>query len=171
MKAIVFLLSLFALPAAVPAGPVDDFRHNQRARRVAIDQFRAGAPANALSHLRQNLRPEPGAGGDQTALPQNLIEIAGDFYNRRELRLAREAALLAHEAAKPVLAGRSAATTQHRAQMYAALGLLYETVLFDLSTALTCYDAALGLHPTDTLSLGRRAATAGKLQRRNGGAR
>jgi hypothetical protein len=171
MKATVFLFTLFALPTAVPAGPVDDFRHNQRARRVAIDHFRAGSSANALSHLRQNLRPEPGAGGDQTALPQNLIEIASDFYNHRELRLAREAALHAHQAAEPVLAGRSAATVHRRAQLYASLGLLYESVLFDLTNALACYDAALALHPTDPLSLDRRAATVGKLQRRNGGAR
>lgn len=171
MKSIVFLLTLFALPTAVLSGPLDDLRHNQRARRAAIDQFRAGSPANALSHLRQNLRPEPGAGGDETALPQNLIEIAADFYNQRELRLAREVAQYAHQAAEPVLAGRSNATTQRRAQLYASLGLLYETVLFDLTTALACYDAALVLHPAETLSVGRRAATAGKLQRRNGGAR
>lgn len=171
MKATLFLLTLFVLTTATFSAPAADFRHNQRARRAAMDLFRAGSPANALSHLQQNLRPETGAGGDQTALPQNLIEIAGDFYNRRELRLAREATLHAHQAAEPVLAGRSAATTQRRAQLYASLGLLYESVLFDPTTALACYDAALGLHPTDTLSLTRRAATAGKLQRRNGGAR
>lgn len=171
MKATVFLLTFFVLPTVILSAPTDDLRHNQRTRRVAIEQFRAGSPANALSHLRQNLRPEPGAGGDQTALPQNLIAIAADFYNHRELRLAREAALHAHQAAEPVLAGRSTATTHRRAQLYASLGLLYETVLFDLTTALACYDAALGLHPADTLSLSRRAATAGRLQRRNGGAR
>jgi len=171
MKATVFLFILFALPTAVLSGPLDDSRHNQRTRRVAIDQLRAGAPANALAHLRQNLRPEPGAGGDQTALPQNLIEIAGEFYNRRELRLARESILLAHQAAEPVLAGRSTATAHRRAQLYASLGLLYETVLIDLTTALACYDSALGIHPSDTLSLSRRASTVGKLQHRTGGAR
>jgi hypothetical protein len=171
MNAIVLLLTLFALPNAVLSAPADDLRHNQRARRVAMDQFRAGSPAHALTHLGQNLRPEAGAGGAQTALPQSLIEIAGDFYNRRELRFAREAALHAHQAAEPVLAGRSAASPVRRAHLYASLGVLYETVMFDLTTALACYDAALALHPTDTLSHGRRAATAGKLQRRNGGVR
>lgn len=171
MKATVLLLTLFAMPTALPSAPADDFRHNQRVRRIAMDQFRAGSPANALSHLRQNLRPEPGAGGDQTALPQNLIEIAGDFYNRRELRLAREATLQAQQAAEPVLAGRSAATASRRAQLSASLGVLYESVLHDLTTALACYDAALTLQPTDTLNRNRRDATAGKLQRHNGGAR
>lgn len=171
MKAIMFLLTLLALPNAMLSAPADDLRHNQRARRVAMEQFRAGSPANALSHLQQNLRPEPGPGGDQTSLPQNLIEIAGDFYNRRELRLAREATLQAHHAAEPVLAGRSAASAVRRAHLHASLGVLYENVLFDLTTALACYDAALALHPTDTLSRGRRAVTAGKLQRRSGGAR
>lgn len=171
MKAITLLFTLLTLPFVAWSAPKDDLRHNQRTRRAAMELFRSGSTANALSHLRQNLRLEAVTGGDQTTLPQNLIEIAGDFYNRRELSLAREAILQAHLAAEPVLAGLSAASSQRRAQLYASLGVLHESVLFDLTTALACYDAALTLQPADPVSRSRRALAAAKLQRRNGGAR
>lgn len=174
MKATALVLPVLLVlgqPVAMSSAPPEDLRQNQRARRVAIEFFRAGSLGAAISHLRQNLRPEPAPGGDQTTLPQNLIEIAGEFYNRRELAHAREATLQAHLAAEAVLAGRTTATGQRRAQLYASIGALYESVRFDLATALACYDAALALQPGDPLVRSRRAAILDKQRRRTGGAR
>jgi len=171
MKALTLLLALLLLPSAAWSAPRDDLRHNQRAWRAAMEFFRRDSPADALSHLRRTLRPEAAAGGDQTTLAQSLIEIAGEFYNRRELPLARQAALQAKLAAEPVFAGRSPATAQRRAQLYLSLGVLHETVLFDERAALACYEAAVGLQPSDPVSRTRRNLTTEKLQRRSGGAR
>jgi hypothetical protein len=107
MKAFTLLLTLLLLPFDAWSAPRDDLRHNQRVRRAAMELFRSDSTASALSHLRRTLRPEAAAGGDQTTLAQSLIEIAGEFYNRRELPLARQAALQAQLAAEPILAGRS----------------------------------------------------------------
>lgn len=171
MNAIPILPLLFLLPCLASAALPDDVRMHQRTLRTASDLLRAGSTAGALSHLQQNIRPEPGPGGDQTALPQSLIEIACEFYNRRELHLARAAILQARQAAAPVLAGNTPATAQRRAHLYTSLGLLYETVLFDLGNAIACYDAALVLQPTDALSRARRANAVEKQTRRPGGAR
>jgi hypothetical protein len=171
MKAFTLLLTLLLLPFDAWSAPRDDLRHNQRVRRAAMELFRSDSTASALSHLRRTLRPEAAAGGDQTTLAQSLIEIAGEFYNRRELPLARQAALQAQLAAEPILAGRSPATASRRAQLYLSLGVLHETVLFDEKAAIACYDAAVALQPADPVSRSRRSLTSEKLQRRNGGAR
>lgn len=171
MKALLLLLTFLHLPLDMWSTPRDDFRQNQRARRAAMELFRSGSTATALLHLRRTLRPEAAGGGEQSTLAQGLIEIAGDFYNRRELPLARVAAQQALLAAEPVLADRSPATAQRRAQLYLSLGVLHESVLFDEKSALACYEAAVGLHPADPVSRNRRTLAMEKLLRRNGGAR
>ncbi len=164
------LLLLAVLPLAA-ATPPDRVVQNQRVRRAATDLIRAGSIGAAIAHLRQNLRPEPINGGDQTVLPQSLLDIAAELYNHRELARAREALLQAHLAAEAVLAGRTPATAARRAQIYSTLGVLYEIVLADQRTAFACFDAAVMLDPQDANHRTRRAQLSNRIAPAKGGAR
>jgi hypothetical protein len=164
------LLLLAVLPLAA-ATPPDRVIQNARTRRASAELIRAGSLGPAVAHLRQNLRPEPISGGDQTALPQSLLDIAAEFYNHREYALAREALLQAHLAAEAVLAGRTAATAARRAQIYSTMGVLYEIVLADQRTAFACFEAAVTLDPHDTNHRTRRAQLANRIAPVKGGPR
>ncbi|HCN28431.1 MAG TPA: hypothetical protein DIT64_06605 [Verrucomicrobiales bacterium] len=168
-RLLVLLASIEPLGAAT--GSALEFHQLQRTQRSAADLIRAGTPAQAVAHLRQNLRAEPGPGGEASALPQALLELAADFFNRREIAPARQALEQARTLAGPVLAGTTGATPQRRAQLYSSFGLLYEAILFDPANALACYEAALSLHPAEPLSRNRRLGLIEKQRRRMGGSR
>jgi hypothetical protein len=171
MRTFIVLTALLLPPFAASAGPKEDLLQNQRTKRSAINLFQTDAAGVAVSYLRQNLRPENGPAGDVTGLVQTLIEIAGEFYNRRDMKRARETSVQAVSAAEPILSGQTQASALRRADLYASLGILHEIVMFDLRTAQTYYDAAILLNPADELSKRRKSAMVEKQQRLAGGGR
>ena len=162
---------LVLLPLQASAGPKEDSLQNRRTRAAATNLFQADTPSSAMLHLRQNLRPETGPAGDITGLVQNLIEIAGDLYNRRDMKHARETTAQALLAAEPILSGQVQAPALRRADLYASLGVLHETVMFDLQTAQRYYDSATNLNPGDELNNRRKTAAVEKQRWRTGGGR
>jgi hypothetical protein len=162
-----FVLAM--LPLSVSGKAKEDLLQNQRARRAATELFRAGSPDAAVSYLKQNLRPETGPGGETTGLVQNLIEIAVSFFNRRELNLARLSAGQALLSAESIIKGQSQASALRRADLYGSLGVLHETVIFDLKSAQAFYDAAGALNPADELNQRRKKAVSEKDKLRAGG--
>ena len=160
-----------SLPFSVSAGPKEDSLQNRRAKLSAITLFQKDAPDSAVLHLKQNLRPETGPSGDITGLVQNLIEIAGAFYNQRDLKRARETVAQALLAAEPILTGQTQASALRRSDLYTSLGMLHETAMFDLPGAQRYYDAASALNPGDPLNKRRKTVILEKRMRPVGGGR
>lgn len=171
MRTLIVLTALILLTFSASAVPKEDSLQDRRTKRAAINLFQTGAPGSAVLYLRQNLRPEAGPAGDITGLVQGLIEIAGEFYNRRDIKRARETTAQALLAAEPILSGRTQASALRRADLYASLGVLHETVMFDLRSAQTYYDAASALNPADELIKRRKTANVEKQKPRDGGGR
>lgn len=149
----------------------DERLQNARAKRAAVDLLRAGASAAAVAHLKQNLRPENGVNGEGVALVQSLIELAGLFYNRREMSLAREAAVQAVRESERVKGSGSGVASNRWAEIYLSLGTLYEIVIFDLRAAQNFYEAANALAPHDEFIKRRRNAVIEKQKLRGGAGR
>jgi hypothetical protein len=166
--------TLFAtLALTALAGPKDEWVQKQRVERAALELFRSGSSASAVAQLRQNVRPEPGPGGDTVALTQHLVDIAVSFYNSREMHFARAATAQALAAAAPLLNGNGATlpAASRRADLFGSLGLLQESVMFDLVAAQKLYDAAAALNPGDKLHKRRSGHAAEKLKFKAGGSR
>ena len=102
---------------------------------------------------------------------QELIDVAVSFYNAREMNLAREAAGEALLAAEPIISGRSPAPALRRADLWSSLGVLHESVLFDLPRAETFYETARTLNPADQINSRRKKAAEEKQKLRAGGGR
>jgi len=171
VKTLIVFIALTLQPVTAAAGPKEDSMQNRRTKHAAIALFQTDAPGSAVLYLRQNLRPETGPSGDVTGLVQSLIEIAGEFYNRRDMRRARETTAQALSVAEPILTGQMQASALRRAELNTSLGMLHETVMFDLKTAQTHYDAAGVLNPGDPLNKRRKTAIIEKPPRPAGGGR
>lgn len=125
--------------------------YNIQVRLKAMGLFRTSTAAAAASHLSTYLYA-PGGPCPTVDVVQALIEISGKFHNLGELALAKIAADKAIEVGAGIIDGSAGLSTDRRADVVAAFGVLCENVRFDYGAAKTHYESAATLKPSVTLN-------------------
>lgn len=164
-------LALFSLVIISHSGhgavPLESQLLAGQLKQSSVDLFTSGKPQLALTQLRSGLSPEKGMDGSTTALVQGLVEISCTLHNQRRPRAAKEVAQQALLAAQPILQGRSAAAKERQSEILISLGILHETIIGDLETALGLYSAAHRIGPAKAENTQRIAILSSSIALRN----
>jgi hypothetical protein len=164
MKRVLHLMLSICFAAAAAADPKADAIGNAKAQRHSADLFKSGNSSQAVATLDANLVTSA-KGDDRTIeLAQRLLGICVEFYNRRQIRLAKEVASQAAALVEPVR--KKGKSGQELADLLNRLGGIFEDVFYDLDAALSYYDAAIAASPGHTPAKENLGALLQKLKTR-----